>query len=71
MNHGWQCPVCKIVLAPKQTFCLFCSFSDDGKARFKKSLQEEETRMLRNIAPPDNLVLAGVKKTKDGEERDN
>lgn len=25
IQQGWQCPVCKSVMAPTQPFCVFCS----------------------------------------------
>lgn len=29
IQQGWQCPICKRVLAPNQSYCIFCASQDN------------------------------------------
>ena len=29
IQQGWQCPICKKVMAPNQSYCVFCASQDN------------------------------------------
>lgn len=29
IQQGWQCPICKKVMSPTQSYCIFCASQDN------------------------------------------